>query len=414
MKIINKRFKSIDGFFERTLSLINLRNISQKFNKRISLVGQGNSISSLPYKKDSTLINLSIKKKIKLDYVNKTILVTGNMNVYEVHNYLVKRKFFFPSFPSYPYVTVGACVANCTHGISPKFGIMRDYVVEIKIFNPNFGIRILSKKKNKKIFDLTIGGMGLTGIILEVKLKIFKLKSTFIKIEINKKFDNFENLYFFLKKNNFKYNQNNIFLEPKRNKFVNSRISSGNFINGNFKIKKLKMKKILPVRLGMLSIYCFRFLLEKILLFKEYSINNRILHINDAFFPSNSRLIYFNLMPKKFMEHQTIVPFRNVKRFFYELSKLLEKYVPTITLCHLKIFKGKALNLQFNGNGLGITFHFVLNKNFKLFYKDFLNLNLVNSCRLNLYKNSLLKIGDIKKFYKNDYIKFAKEIKRIK
>ncbi len=409
----NKIFKSIDGLFENTLHYLKLTNLKKINAKRLSIVGKGNSISSLPYKINSTLIDLSIRKKIKLNSKKKTLQVSGNINACDIHNFLIKRKFFFPSFPSYPFVTVGACVANCTHGISPKFGIMKDYVLEIKLYNPNFGTKILSKSKNKKLFDLTIGGMGLTGIILETKLKVFKLRSTFLRIEKSQKFDDFKKLYIFLKNNNYIYNQNNIFLKFNNNKFLSSRISSGNFTKKDYKSKELNTKKINFLRLGILNYSFFRILLEKLILIKEYTYSSKLIHVNDAFFPSNARLIYFNLMPKKFMEHQVIIPHRNVKKFFNGLQKLYKKYSPTITLCHLKIFKGKAVNLQFNGNGLGLSIHFVINKNFKLFYKNFLNLNYINSCRPNLYKNSLLEIDDIKKFYKNDFNKFAREIKKI-
>ena len=80
-------------------------------------------------------------------------------------------------------VTVGACIANGTHGIIPKKGIFTDFVREIELYNPNFGKKILSKSKNKKIFELTKCGFGLTGIIISAKLKIFKIKSTSITVK---------------------------------------------------------------------------------------------------------------------------------------------------------------------------------------------------------------------------------------
>ncbi len=58
----------------------------------------------------------------------------------------------------------------------PKKGIFTDFVKEIKIFNPNFGVKTLSRLKNKDLFELTKCGLGLTGLILEAKIKIFKLR----------------------------------------------------------------------------------------------------------------------------------------------------------------------------------------------------------------------------------------------
>ncbi len=310
-------------------------------------------------------------------------------------------------------VTVGACIANCTHGISPKFGVIKDYIREIVLYNPNFGTKILSKNRNAKLFNLTVGGMGLTGAIISAKLKVFKLKSSYIEISDNKKFDNFEKIYKFLKKSNFIYNQNNLFLKFGEKRFIISRISSGNFKKSNYNFKSLNVKNIIKLRLGILKFSFFRKLLEKLLLIKEYANNQKSIHINDAFFPSNSRLIYFNLMPKKFMENQVIIPHKNVKLFFKSFKKLYNKHSPTITLGHLKIFDGKGDYLQFNGKGLGLTLHFIINKNFHEFYGKFLKLNQNYNCKPNLYKNSIIQMKDIKIFYGKKYIKFCKEIKKI-
>ena len=409
----NKIFKSIDGLFEESLKYYKIKNIRDISQKRISIIGKGNSISSLPFKKGSNLIDLAINKKIKLNEKKKIIEVSGNIEAFKIHNYLLERKFFFPSFPSYPMVTVGACIANCTHGISPKFGVIKDYIQEIVLYNPNFGTKILSKNRNAKLFNLTIGGMGLTGAIISAKLKVFKLKSSYIGISDNKKFDNFDKIYKFLKKSNFIYNQNNLFLKFGEKRFIISRISSGNFKKSDYNFKSLDVKNIINFRLGILKFSFFRRLLEKLLLIKEYANNQKLIHINDAFFPSNSRLIYFYLMPKKFMENQVIIPHKNVEFFFKSFQKLYNKYSPTITLGHLKIFNGKGDYLQFNGKGLGLTLHFIINKNFHEFYGKFLKLNKNYDCKPNLYKNSIIQMKDIKMFYGKKYMKFCKEIKKI-
>ena len=118
-------------------------------------------------------------------------------------------------------------------------------------------------------------------------------------------------------------------------------------------------------------------------------------------------------MPKKFIEHQTIIPHKNVRKFFLEFDKIIKIYSPQITLGHLKIFNGKGNYLQFNGKGLALTLHLIIYKNFNLFYKKFLELNLKLSCKPNLYKNSLISIDYVKKFYGKNYINFQKEIKKI-
>ena len=78
--------------------------------------------------------------------------------------------------------------------------------------------------------------MGLTGIIVSAKLRVFKLNSTFIKIKENKKFLNINDVYNFLKKK-YLYNQNNLFFNSDKKTFVISRVSSGNFTKNENSIK---------------------------------------------------------------------------------------------------------------------------------------------------------------------------------
>ena len=74
-------------------------------------------------------------------------------------------------------------VLPMVHGIIPKKEFSLILFGEIELYNPNFGKKILSKSKNKKIFELTKCGFGLTGIIISAKLQIFKIKSTSITVK---------------------------------------------------------------------------------------------------------------------------------------------------------------------------------------------------------------------------------------
>ena len=50
-------------------------------------------------------------------------------------------------------------------------------VLEIKLFHPDYGLMTLSRTQNTNIFELTCGGLGLTGIIVSVKLQLDVLPS---------------------------------------------------------------------------------------------------------------------------------------------------------------------------------------------------------------------------------------------
>ena len=64
---------------------------------------------------------------------------------------------------------------------------------------------ICSKNKNKKLFNLTIGGFGLTGAILSITLKLKKIHSENIEQKVIE-FKNYKEFYEISKTNkNFEY-----------------------------------------------------------------------------------------------------------------------------------------------------------------------------------------------------------------
>jgi hypothetical protein len=127
------------------------------------------------------------------------------------------------------------------HGLNPKSGCLNDFIKKIKIYNPNFGYKTLTPRKNKDLFNLTIGGMGLTGVILEVTIKVFKLKSSHFRIKTIQVNSIVEG-YNYLKKTKNLYNQNNFFIDGGKKYFSKGIISSGNFF-GKIIIKKEIIKK---------------------------------------------------------------------------------------------------------------------------------------------------------------------------
>ena len=91
---------------------------------------------------------------------------------------ILKNNFFLPVTSGTKFVTLGGMVANNIHGKNVVKNYFSDYIISIKLINNSGKLINCSKKNNKKLFDLTTGGIGLTGTILSVK---FKLKNIFNK-----------------------------------------------------------------------------------------------------------------------------------------------------------------------------------------------------------------------------------------
>ena len=94
---------------------------------------------------------------------------------------IVPEGWFLPVTPGTKYVTLGGAVASDVHGKNHHLdGCFSEFVESITIATPN-GITECSKTENADLFHATCGGMGLTGLILEVEMRLKRISSSFIQ-----------------------------------------------------------------------------------------------------------------------------------------------------------------------------------------------------------------------------------------
>ena len=89
---------------------------------------------------------------------------------------------FFPYVtPGTKYVSVGGMIASNIHGKNHHIeGSMSNYVVWVDVIQNDGSIIRCSKTDNPELFNWTIGGMGLTGIIYRACFRFKKVKSSWI------------------------------------------------------------------------------------------------------------------------------------------------------------------------------------------------------------------------------------------
>lgn len=410
------KFKSIDGFYSGNLELLkDLKKVDKI--EEISVLGAGNSISKIPYIDNLPVFKLDDKKFIKI-IDNNIIYLSANVTCLELHNFLIKDGLVFEPIPSYPNVTIGGCIANCVHGFNSKVGTIRDKIIEINIYNGNKIITI-NKKDNYELFNFTIGGMGKTGIIYSAKILVNKISFTHIKIK-KSTFYSLTEGYSKLKKSKSMYNQNNIFINYSKKKLSFYGIcNQGTPLNRKKTIPNVKKRKIPSIRLGILgNIFVLNLFNKFLFLISKFTLFNK-LSLSEILFPSNTRINYFLLMPKKFIEYQSIIPHQNVINYFIDIEKLFNEFRPIVTLIHFKIFNEKGRYFQFTDSGLSVAYHFKITRNFKKFYNQFIFLENKYSTLPNLYKNSLSNTGTLDyymnkrkelNFYKTFQSKFTNSI----
>ncbi|MCA9689902.1 MAG: FAD-binding oxidoreductase, partial [Myxococcales bacterium] len=109
----------------------------------------------------------------------------AGLSLYALHRVMLRRGFFPPSTPGTQYVTLGGMVASDVHGkghhVDGCFG--SGHVRALRIRVPDGRVLECSREQHSDLFRATIGGMGLTGHILEVEFTMQAIPSPWITSE---------------------------------------------------------------------------------------------------------------------------------------------------------------------------------------------------------------------------------------
>lgn len=99
----------------------------------------------------------------------------------EILEVIVPRGWFLPVTPGTKLITVGGAIASDVHGKSQhKAGNFSDHVLEIALMLGDGAAVTCSKGQNADLFWTTCGGMGLTGVVLNAKLRLIPVETAYI------------------------------------------------------------------------------------------------------------------------------------------------------------------------------------------------------------------------------------------
>lgn len=97
---------------------------------------------------------------------------------------IVPRGWFLPVTPGTKYVSVAGAIANDIHGKNHyKEGTFGCHVTRFELLRSNGERFICSPSENIDLFCATIGGLGLTGLILWAEFQLKPIKNAYIDME---------------------------------------------------------------------------------------------------------------------------------------------------------------------------------------------------------------------------------------
>ncbi|MEJ2397538.1 MAG: FAD-binding oxidoreductase, partial [Gammaproteobacteria bacterium] len=145
--------------------------------------------------KSRCLTHPNIVRFIDFDREQGIVRCEAGISFAEILNLIVPHGWFLPVTPGTKFVSLGGAVANDVHGKNHhQAGTFGCFVTQLGLRRSDEGLQICSETQNPELFKATIGGLGLTGLIVWVEFRLKKISSTYIEQECEK----FSNLQQFL------------------------------------------------------------------------------------------------------------------------------------------------------------------------------------------------------------------------
>ncbi|MCC2590759.1 FAD-binding oxidoreductase [Chryseobacterium sp. MFBS3-17] len=127
---------------------------------------------------------LRLNKFISFDRINGILECEAGVLLADVLSVIVPQGYFLNVTPGTKFVTVGGAIASDVHGKNHHSeGCFSEYVQEFSLMNEHGDVLTCSRGENQDKFWATIGGMGLTGIILSAKFQLKNIETAYIRQE---------------------------------------------------------------------------------------------------------------------------------------------------------------------------------------------------------------------------------------
>jgi decaprenylphospho-beta-D-ribofuranose 2-oxidase len=125
---------------------------------------------------------------VAFDRVAGIVRAEAGLSIDALLREIVPAGWFVPVTPGTRMVTLGGAVAADVHGKNHhRDGSFGAHVVGLRLVTPDGGVQELAP--GDTLFDATVGGMGLTGLILDVTVRLLPVTSAFLRVTTSRAAD---------------------------------------------------------------------------------------------------------------------------------------------------------------------------------------------------------------------------------
>ena len=401
---------------ERTKDCLKALDNTIKENRHMLTRGNGQSYGDQALNDGQVILRTErLDRFLDFDAKNRSFACEAGVTFEKLFEFLLPKGFIPFAVPGSKYVTVGGAIANDIHGHNHVHnGSFGDHVDWIELLLPTGQVQKIYANVDTSVFKATVGGGGLTGMILSAGFKLQPTASSFVDVQYAK-IDNFEKLITALpeiSKQNF-YTAAWIDGFATRKSAGRSILQIANFIESGAKLEKVQWKEkstiMKPWMLNPISMRIF----NKLYIMR-HTERRMPMAINDYLFMLN-RVKHWNQLyqPRGFTQFQMVVPYEDAERTFHNImGELKRAHVPPYLMVGKMLGGLGAGFMSFPMSGFTMSIDLPMRKNTPSLVGKLCDITAAVGGRVYLAKDAFLSKDQFMHMYSNfDYfVKILEEV----
>lgn len=167
----------------RTAGLFSVDRAAELVRRGPSLIGRGNgrAYGDAAINPALTLLTRPADRLVALDAAAGTLSCEAGVLLADLLPWLAARGWFLPVVPGTKLVTIGGMIASDVHGKNHhRDGAVGAHVVRLRLLTAGGEIIDCGPDDHAPLFAATLGGMGLTGVILGAVLRLIPIDTPYI------------------------------------------------------------------------------------------------------------------------------------------------------------------------------------------------------------------------------------------
>ena len=147
--------------------------------------GLGRSYGDAALNENAGVIwHVLLNRFLSFDSASGVLECESGVSLAEIIQYFLPRGWFLPVTPGTKFVTVGGAIAADIHGKNHhQDGSFSNFVLDFRLLAPTGEVLLCSPAAHPEIFWATVGGMGLTGIVLSARLRLRRVDSAYVFVD---------------------------------------------------------------------------------------------------------------------------------------------------------------------------------------------------------------------------------------